>query len=65
MKHLTPAEIDRNDEQEQKAYARYQAEVQDELRAEWKAQFGSNPKFPFSPDGMYVHRRAMARLAAQ
>jgi len=65
MRHLTPEQIDHNDTQEQEAYMRFEAEVQDELRAEWQAQFGGNPKFPFNPDGRNIHRRAMARLAAQ
>lgn len=40
--------------------------VEDERRAEWESEFGSdNSRFPFVPDGLSIHREVERRLTLE
>lgn len=59
---VTADEYDRLDEQHQASYDAIEAQVIAECRAEWEAEFGDSPKFPFKPSPASIHREVMRRM---
>lgn len=59
---VTADEWDRLNDLHQARYDEIEAQVIAERRAEWEAEFGDSPKFPFKPSPASVHREVMRRI---
>lgn len=64
---LTQEQRDRKQEQKQERYSAMYAEVEQQMRAEYEAEFGDayREKHPFTPDGAVIHQTTLQKLREQ